>query len=332
MKTFRLIGMALLAVLMCANFAACSSGEEPQVPQPNGPEEPRKITVPVNLNGLVDVEEMPMSRAEAESNDLYLIYFRQMDGNTETSYAYGLFDKTTGINVTLMEGESYQVLAVAIKNGKNKIFKAADGTYAAPFKAKLTNDFTYCKGEKYVFNPITYVVAGGDGTTPTAIANLEPFFKSPQDINNVQEGTTIPGLSLSRINTFETEFSTDEMPNGELYVSISATKDEVTYTSPEVVIASDVASVKEYFAVGVPFTDSASYAQFDATLNLKWKKADGTMVDLPSATITFKTNYKFNIKVKVDYSTTASISMSLDTSSSFSTESYYVDEGVATKE
>lgn len=317
---------------MCAGFAACSNGEEPQVPQPNGPEEPRRITIPINLNGIVDVEEMPMSRAEAESNDLYLIYFRQMDGSTETSYAYGLFDKTTGINVTLMEGESYQVLAVAVKNGKNKIFCGADGTYAAPFNAKLTNGFTYCKEAKYVFNPITYVMAGGNGTTPTAIANLEPFFCSPVSITNVQEGTTISTLYLSRVNTFDTEFSTDEMPNGKLHVSISATKDEVTYTSPEVVVASDVTSVKECFAVGEPFTDSASFMQFDATLNLKWEKVDGTMVELPSAAITLKTGYKFNVKVKVDYSTTASISMSLDASSFSSTESYYVDEGVATKE
>lgn len=324
--------MALLTALMCANFAACSSGEEPQVPQPDGPEEPRKLTMSISLDGLVDVEEMPMGRAEAESNDLYLIYFRQMDGSTETSYAYGLFDKSSGINVTLLEGESYQVLAVAVKNGKSKIFKGTDGVYAAPFNAKLTNDFTYCKGEKYVFNPITYVMTGGDGTTPMAIANLEPFLRGAENITNVQEGTTIPNLSLSRVNTFETEFSTDDMPNGKLHASISATKDGVTYTSPEVVVASDVASVKEYFAIGEPFTNSGSSTQFDATLNLKWEKADGTMVELPSAAITFKTNYKFNIKVKVDYSTTASVSMSLDTSSFSLVESYYVDEGTATKQ
>ena len=29
MKTFRLIGMALLAVVMCANFTSCSDDEEP---------------------------------------------------------------------------------------------------------------------------------------------------------------------------------------------------------------------------------------------------------------------------------------------------------------
>ena len=29
MKTFRLIGMALLAVVMCVNFASCSDDDEP---------------------------------------------------------------------------------------------------------------------------------------------------------------------------------------------------------------------------------------------------------------------------------------------------------------
>lgn len=29
MKTFRLIGMALLAIVMCVNFTSCSDDEEP---------------------------------------------------------------------------------------------------------------------------------------------------------------------------------------------------------------------------------------------------------------------------------------------------------------
>ena len=29
MKTFRLIGMALLAIVMCVNFASCSDDDEP---------------------------------------------------------------------------------------------------------------------------------------------------------------------------------------------------------------------------------------------------------------------------------------------------------------
>ena len=84
MKTLRMIGMALFAVLMCVNFAACSN-EENEVPQ-----ERKEIMVSLGFGGDFEISESPLSRAT--SNDLYFIQVGQGSLSSAKMCSYGLFD------------------------------------------------------------------------------------------------------------------------------------------------------------------------------------------------------------------------------------------------
>ena len=78
MKTFRKLWMALVAILACMCYSCGSESEIPTTPTPDEPEKPQEqkmVTVKLNVESIVSVQEMPMgSRAgETTNNDLKLI-------------------------------------------------------------------------------------------------------------------------------------------------------------------------------------------------------------------------------------------------------------------
>lgn len=332
-KTFRFIGLALTAILMCVNFASCSSGgEEPEIPQvpetpqrPSVPEDPKMCTVSINLENLVNVEEMPLGRATS-NNDLYLIHFYQGGAPNIVSYAYGLFDRSTDISINLIEGEIYNIHAVAIKDGKNKVYKGQDEKYAYPFNAKLTNSFTY--NESYEFRPDLHYVAGGDGQTPSVITAWEEFYTSSTN-HTAKAGSTI-NLSLSRFYSFATQFKAEDMPEGKLHIYITANKNEQTYTSSEMIVTSTTTPIEQIFSVGEPLFNDLSYDNMDATLHFTWEKADETEIALEDIDFTFKKDYKYIFTVQVNPFSGLSLSFSTDNFNV--TEEYHINDGTATKQ
>lgn len=336
MKTLRMIGLALIATLMCVNFAACSSGgDEPEIPQapetpqkPTVPEDPKMCTVSINLESLVSVEEMPLGRAES-NNDLYMICFYKTKDGQPTSYAYGLFDKSTDIAIRLIEGEEYTYQATGIKDGKDKVYKDTDGKYAYPFNSKLTNSFIY--EEEYTLRPDLHYTSDGDGETQSVITAWDQYVT----YNNTftAEGNATLNMYLSRFNAFGTEFIADEMPDGELHITISSTYNETTYTSSDIIVTNEDTPVEQIFNIGQPLysVSSFQYSGLPCTLNFIWKRENGDVVTLKPANINFQKNKKYIITVKVNPYTGISLTLDDNSFNQSQTESWEIVTGNAIK-
>ena len=153
MKTLRLVGMALFAILMCVNFASCNSDEN--IPTT---EEQEFYTVKLGLGGeIVDITEEPLSRATTD--DLYGIQvYSAIDKDLAEGerdewkpYAYGLFNDLDKMSINLLKGYKYKFAASMVVDGINKILPSGPNSYGYPFSlnkngtlgsALLDNKFT----------------------------------------------------------------------------------------------------------------------------------------------------------------------------------------------
>lgn len=100
MKTLRMIGMALFAVLMCVNFASCSNddGVENQ--------EPQKCTISIGCTGeILDIINKPLSRAGEEETGIYTVVVRS-EGKIQ---AEGSFKSMDNLTVDLIQGVKYSL-------------------------------------------------------------------------------------------------------------------------------------------------------------------------------------------------------------------------------
>ena len=342
MKTFRNLGMAVVAVLMCVCYACSSGGDEPEFPTPDkpvGPQESKKVTVSINVKDIVSVQEMPIdSRTDEPTyNDLYLLQVQSIKTGSTTNYAYGLFDRSKPISITLVEGDTYRINGVAVKDGKSKIFVGEDGMYGPPFCAKLTNEFDYVS--TYEFIPAKFALADVKKGELTPIAvGLEVYFGNNSTSFVASDDNTSISVGFSRIQAIQTEFHAVDMPKGYLGVHIEATNEsnETYTTNPAIIVNSVNEPASEFITFDDGYYDGLYLNNdgLECTFKFLWQKESGqTPIELPSAKIKVKACKKYIIKVKVDYSSSPEVQIApLDDSDFSMTETYNVSMGVAEKE
>lgn len=143
-------------------------------------------------------------------------------------------------------------------------------------------------------------------------------------------GTSIY-ISLPRFSAFATQFTAEKMPDGQLYISISASKDETTYTSPEIIVTGEGTPVENIFTVGDPLYNDLANSGITATLNFTWKRANGEEMKLTPANITFKKDTQYNITIKVNPYTDLGLSLSISEDPFYMEENYDINDGVITE-
>lgn len=334
MKPFKYLGKVLATVCLCMGLAACGgSGDDPTNQEPTNPtpekpaepQEPKVCTVTINLEDIVKVEETPLTRV-GEKTDLYLIYVTQK-GQTYTPYAYGVFSKTTGITIKLTEKETYSFQALAVKDGMNKIFKGSDGVYALPFNAKATNDFNYTIGS-WSFKP-DHFYQTSQSQPEYIIPDLEAFYSKTVDYTAADNGGNV-NITFGRFRAFGIKFIPDDMPEGKLLITLTATKGDITSTSKTIEASGEKQVI---VTAGNPFSSELAEG-LSCTLTVTWVKDSGEKVGIPVTTpITFKENMQYNITIKVDYSSKAPLTIgSISEIGGFdTTENYSITNGTANK-
>lgn len=351
MKTFRKLWMALVAILACMCYSCGSESEIPTTPTPDEPEKPQEqkmVTVKLNVESIVSVQEMPMgSRAgETTNNDLYLIeIYNQSQGY---SYAYGLFDLTKNITIELPEGELFTFRGVAVKDGKNKIYCNESGIYAAPFAGKFTNSFTK-DFTGYQYRHTTFVLNIPNGNQPYTevviakdleVYELNSNFSNSSSPYTASDDNTEPiEFCADRISYIGTEFTAIDMKEGKLVVNFSTTKGSQTYYSPEVEITKENEAVFNTFSFNETLIDDLygynNDKGIEIQLNVKWVNGD-TEVDLTNgnAKINVKNGYKYAITIDANSTSTAKMNVTpleTPTFSDYNTENWFVSEGDAYK-
>ena len=97
MKTLKLFGMALIAILMCVNFTSCSNEDVVET------QKSQKVTVSLGCVGeILDITHEPLSRAETPN--LYTIIVYEGDYR----YASGSFASKDNITIDLFQDKTYK--------------------------------------------------------------------------------------------------------------------------------------------------------------------------------------------------------------------------------
>ncbi len=156
MRTFRLIGMALLAVTMCANFASCSSDDDEPIVSPVEPAEDEYVEIPLKLSvdASIDITDEPMTRADYQ-NPVYAIDVQEINPNTSqfADYAFGFFRSLDNITVKLRKDREYRISAALYYDFFSKLeFRDhLEGTSTSTCYKTYTDGFIYCPQNGYFF-------------------------------------------------------------------------------------------------------------------------------------------------------------------------------------
>lgn len=217
------------------------------------------------------------------------------------------------ITIQLVEGDTYSIQAVAVKDAKNKI-AGGDDFYANPFLAELTNSFVYENDDDFnqdwYFNPTLYRLKNNDSEIALIAPNLEVFMAYTSNYVAEENGAPIT-ISFGRWSACSAEFKAVDMPTGYLKINISnkETNTAGVYTTEDIIVASEDQSTFQYITFGDALYSSIQNNGVPCILNLTWVKDDNTEIPLIPAEVTFKRDTNFIITIKVDDSTTGTFNI-----------------------
>lgn len=200
---------SIFTMLLMSLFLWSCNQEELMVEQDNNQE---VYTIRLNLNGDIQTEESPLSRAETEATDLYGIQVYK-DGNY---FAFGLFDNIKNLTINLLANSKYKFVCTAIKNGKNLLYsyrdfgnrKTYDRTY--PFLNYYTSDyenqlyrcdniFRYETRYDYCFEKLNNNVVSIKGSSDESYcAEIDRFYGEINDYTPKVDG--VVNLDLKRVS------------------------------------------------------------------------------------------------------------------------------------
>ena len=302
MKTVRMIGLALFAILLYVNFTSCSSNDDVE---PDAPQKPKEYVVSLGFTGEISVSESPLSRASG--NDLYgiLVYScPNVDGSTTyTKFAHGLFDDTSSMTIKLPEGYKYKFIVTMVVDGKNKI-EVNGNVYYTPFNAELTNSFTYTKtiSMSNITSGKAQLVRKGEVRIP----QVDRYHGITSDYIPEKDGKV--SIFMKR-TVFGAKFIAENLL-GEDKISITFN----SYTPDMEIIHPETEAMGIFTFYDI--TKAYSEENYSETISteLIWTKADGVVVPLGTHYITFKRNVLTTVTIKVaDVTTENGIGFELET-------------------
>lgn len=199
MKTFRMIGMALFAFLMCVNFISCSNNDIPNDNLKN---------VRINLTGeYIHVEDLPLGRNTGKK-PYYAIKVEMYNPNISDyeMYACGIFDNEKSMNIKLDTKKKYNFAVALLYDYLNEYtfgnksitneFEYADpypareihGGYSSPFTLKDNTNTNVALVDSYYGFLENY--------SPESACNIE-LKRVTVGLEIIVEGLTEGHLSLS---------------------------------------------------------------------------------------------------------------------------------------
>lgn len=290
MKTLRLAGMALFAILMCLDFTSCSNENETLV------NDEEVYIVKLGWGGeILDITDEPLSRAT--TNNLYGVQvystpdkeLAEGEEKVWTPYAYGLFDDPVGISVNLFKGYKYKFVATMLVDGKNKLY-SENNIYFNPFVVTskgggtLSNKFNYTAlGQMALLDEGKTHLPGFNGKHP----NIDRYYGELIDfVPNSNNSASIPMKRASFGATFIAQNTISK--DGKLEIQLKdAPKMEIEFTEGE----SNEFKAQDIFT----FDDvDGAYAKDDYTetipVTFNWHRADGATIPLGTHDITYKRN------------------------------------------
>ena len=324
MKAFRLIGMALVAMCLCMNFASCSNED---VVAPEDPQEEKYVTVGLGCTGeFLEFSDSPLSRATTD--ELYGIQVysltetnRYYDNETgepiveydETQYAYGMFTSLENVKIRLLEGQEYkfEVSIVIDPFNENTEWSKYGGGYSRDYwfnrsyeeyYSEFGSEFAYSSDYglslshidrwsiKETQHPYDRYYGELSGYTPTENGSVEI------DTKRVVYGVKYVTSGLNEGESLKVEVARDGNSNSIYLVELDSEINENIYTFDR------IEKAWKGIEVWNKNTQKYEYENYtsDKRLTITWNKADGTAVPMGTYKVTFKRNVMTTIKIKAE--------------------------------
>lgn len=307
MKSLRLVGMAMMAVMMCMNFASCSNED---VLASEDPKEPKYVTVGLGCTGeFLEFSESQMGRAATD--ELYGIQVYALTENgtdsygnpiyQSTKYAYGMFTSLDNVKIKLLEEQKYRfVVSIVIDSFKNGIDWWFNKDYSSYFENNGAQ-FVYSSSDMLDLINHSYSHEYNHDRYHGILDVYIPEQNESVEIHTkrVAYGVKYEANGLGDGDTFLVEVK----PAGSSYklydIEFGAENYESIYTFSWITDAWRGRSISGSYDSTTGKYEYENYYT-DKHLTIYWKKADGTVVPMGTYLVTFKRNVKTTIRIKAE--------------------------------
>ena len=286
--------MAMMAVMMCMNFASCSNED---VLASEDPKEPKYVTVGLGCTGeFLEFSESQMGRAatdELYGIQVYALIETGTNSYSETIYAYGMFTSLDNVKIKLLEEQKYRfVVSIVIdpfKKGNSYWFGCNYNSY---FNAYGTE---FCYSSSSSISPEDYY--NGNYNYDKYYGILDVY--TPEQNESVE-------IHTKRV-AYGVKFEANGLGDGDTFlVEVKRTGDSSKLYDIEFG-AENYESIYNFFDTknawrGRWNSSTQEYENYylDKHLTIYWKKADGTIVPMGTYLVTFKRNVKTTIRIKAE--------------------------------
>ena len=265
-------------------------------------DEPERIIVHLGLD-----DGLP-TKATATDNlyGINVYYDPARDGNSNTHYAYGLFDNKEDMSITLLSGYTYKFECTLVKDGKSTLYCGQYGGnafsgYAKPFQTsatastQLSNSFIY--GTTYL-NGIT----SGDATVKSSTTGyveqtmpsiqryygeIEGYIPSSGGIVIIPLKKTVFGARMIIDKVAEGTLTATCRINSNSYTLLRGSSTSKVYDTGSVLYS--FPDVRECWEEEAPITATVNWT-FTSSVFSQWNQSG-------SETVTFKRNTLTTITV-----------------------------------
>ena len=303
MKTFRLIEMALLAVVMCVNFTSCSNEEVVS----DEPTQDKYITVGLGcVRENIDITDSPLSRAAATTNDLYGIQVYTVEEGKATPYAYGVFNTLDNVTVKLLSQKTY----------KFRISVVIDG-YSRGFGFWVMGNGGLNHGSQFTYSTDAYLA-----TSSGYSWNFERFYGELDNYTPVENENVI--VETKRVS-YGAKYIAENLSEGCIDINVTH-GDYSLYTVNLTTTNYENDNIYTFYDVSGAYYNNDYSANRNLTIN--WTKDNGEVVPLGTYTVTFKRNVKTTIRIKAgDLSINNGITVTKEDTPFSDDENEYIIEG-----
>ena len=311
MKIFKLICMALMAIMMCMNFTSCSN-EEVIVPEDS--QDDKYISVDLKCTGeFLEFSDSPMGRNTTE--EWYGIQVYELEEHTmempdpenggshfdtyytnPTPYAYGLFASLENVKIKLLEGKKYKFeVGIAInptKFGNTGWF----GTWSL-------SDYYYNYGTEFAYYPVKEIYATSFPTSFFSKKYCFDRYYGELDIYTPEENGSVK-INTTRV-TYGVRYEAKGLDTDEEFI-ININKKYYESDSPLYGIIvnnepnDDIYTFNEIWNVWDYTRVFDSRYTSEKQLTITWRKADGSLIPMGKYDVTFKRNVKTTIRINAE--------------------------------
>lgn len=266
---------------------------------------PQSYNVKLNLGGELSVSESLLSKSAANTiprsvstNDLLgvSIYAKKDGEDTYHYYAYGLFDNSNNINITMLAGYKYQIIASVVIDGKNRIKKEGE-RYGLPFEAALENKIIYSNSVSLSGITRGHAKIGTD--IWVGVPNVDRYYGAVSDFIPGQSNSSI-SINLKRV-VFGAKFIVQNLTNGRVEIQLINPN---RYGSNKIIIDKNMApkiheDIYTFYNTsgGVDWTNDNYTEQMGVWVN--WVNDAGIETRIADQQVTFKRKTLTTITIKM---------------------------------